>query len=76
MALRMPALVRKDSHWFSHKVIPEDVRDEYSRLYGVRREAQLKLSGDLRQHEAKIQHAEWKAEIETRISRAACPEEW
>ena len=38
------------------------------RLYGVRREAHLKLPGDLRPNEAKIQYAEWKAEIETRIT--------
>jgi hypothetical protein len=30
------------------------VRDEYSRLYGVRREAHLKLRGDMRPYEAKI----------------------
>jgi hypothetical protein len=68
MALRMAALVRRNGHWFSRKGIPEDVRDEDSRLYGVRREAHLKLRGDMRPYEAKIQHAEWKAEIETRIA--------
>ncbi len=68
MALRMAALVRRNGHWFSRKGIPADVRDEYARLYGVRREAHLKLPSDTRPHEAKIQHAEWKAEIETRIA--------
>ena len=47
MALRMVALVRAaDGRWFARKGIPKDVRDEYARLYGMRYEAQLKLSGD------------------------------
>ena len=68
MALRMAALLRKNGHWFSRKVIPADVREDYVSLYGVRREAHLKLPGDLRPAEAKIRHAEWKAEVETRIA--------
>jgi hypothetical protein len=68
MALRMAALLRKNGYWFSRKVIPADVRDEYARLFRVRREAHLKLPGDLPPAEAKIQHAEWKAEVETRIA--------
>lgn len=68
MALRMAALLRKNGYWFSRKVIPADVREDYVRLYGVRREAHLKLPGNLRPAEAKIRHAEWKAEVETRIA--------
>ena len=68
MALRMVALVRRNGHWFARKGIPQDVRDEYARLYGVRYEAQLKLSGDMPHGEAKIRNAEWTAEIETRIA--------
>jgi hypothetical protein len=49
------------------KVFPKDVRDEYARLCGVRYEAQMKLSGDTPRAEAKVQLAEWTAEIETRI---------
>ena len=46
MALRMAALNRaKDGRWFARKVIPEDVRQEYARLYGARREAHLKNAG-------------------------------
>ena len=70
MALRMVALVRRNGHWFARKGIPQDVRDEYARLYGVRYEAQLKLSGDMPHGEAKIRNAEWTAEIETRIARS------
>jgi hypothetical protein len=69
MALRMVALSRaKDGNWFARKGIPEDVRDPYARLYGVRREAHLRLPRDTPHHEAKTQLAEWMAEIETRIA--------
>jgi hypothetical protein len=69
MALRMVALSRAaDGRWFARKGIPEDVREEYARLYGVRREAQLKLPADTPRHEAKTGLGEWEAEIETRIA--------
>lgn len=48
-------------------MIPVDVGDAYARLYGVRREAQLRQPADTPRHEAKRRHAEWIAEIETRI---------
>ena len=69
MALRMVALSRaSDGRWFARKGIPEDVREEYVRLYGVRREAHLKLPADTPRHDAKTQLGEWGAEIETRIA--------
>jgi hypothetical protein len=69
MALRMVALNRAtDNRWFARKGIPEDVREEYARLYGVRREAQLKLPADTPRPEAKARLGEWQAEIETRIA--------
>lgn len=69
MALRMVALSRAaDGRWFARKGIPEDVREEYGRLYGVRREAQLKLPAGTPRHEAKTGLGEWEAEIETRIA--------
>jgi integrase len=69
MALRMVALVRaKDGSWFARKGIPEDVRDPYARLFGVRREAHLRLPKDTSHHEAKTRCAEWIAEVETRIA--------
>jgi hypothetical protein len=68
MALRMVALGRAENgRWVARKGIPKDVRDDYARLYGVRYEAQLKLSGDTPRAEARLQLAEWTAEIETRI---------
>ena len=69
MALRMVALGRaKDGCWFARKGIPEDVRDPYARLFGVRREAHLRLPKDTRHHEAKTRCAEWIADVETRIA--------
>jgi hypothetical protein len=69
MALRMVALVRaKDGSWFARKGIPEDVRDPYAQLFGVRREAHLRLPKDTPHHEAKTRCAEWIADVETRIA--------
>lgn len=69
MALRMVALVRAaDGRWFARKVIPEDVRKEYARLYGPAREAHFKIAGDTNHNEAKAQKAEWEADVETRIA--------
>jgi hypothetical protein len=69
MALRMVALDRAaDGRWFARKGIPKDVREDYARLYGVRREAHLKLPADTPRHEAKMRLGEWGAEIETRIA--------
>jgi hypothetical protein len=69
MALRMVALSRaKDNRWFARKGIPEDIREEYARLYRVKREAHLKLPADTPRHEAKARLGEWEAEVETRIA--------
>ncbi|MCK1578154.1 hypothetical protein IVB03_00820 [Bradyrhizobium sp. 168] len=57
-----------DNRWFARKVIPEDVRKEYQRLYGQKREAHLKLSAETPRHEAKARLGEWAAEVETRIA--------
>ncbi|MGX4773904.1 hypothetical protein ACWAUC_29360 [Bradyrhizobium guangdongense] len=69
MALRMIALNRAgDGRWFARKGIPEDVREDYQRLYGTKREAHLKLPADTPRHEAKARLGEWEAEVETRIA--------
>jgi integrase len=68
MALRMVSLNPvAGGRLMARKGIPADVRDEYARLYGVRREAQLKLPADTPRHEQKARLGEWEAEIETRI---------
>lgn len=69
MALRMVGLNRAaDGRWFARKGIPEDVREDYQRLYGTKREAHLKLAADTPKHEAKARLGEWEAEVETRIA--------
>ena len=69
MALRMVALNRlPNGQFFSRKVIPVDVRDAYSRLYGGHWEAQLRQPADTPKSDARTRHAEWIAEIETRIA--------
>ena len=69
MALRMVALNRlPNGQFFSRKIIPVDVRDAYSRLYGGHWEAQLRQPADTPRPEAKTRHAEFIAEIETRIA--------
>src|SRR3954462_11062472 len=68
MALRMVALSRAaDGRWFARKGIPKLLRDEYASLYGIHREAHLKLPGDTPRSEARTRLAEWQAEIETRF---------
>ena len=44
------------------------MREAYARLYGARWEALFKLPAGTSKHEAKTRHAEWFAEIETRIA--------
>lgn len=69
MALRMVGLNRaSDGRWFARKGIPEDVRGDYQRLYGTKREAHLKLAANTPKHEAKARLGEWEAEVETRIA--------
>ena len=69
MALRMVALSRAgDKRWFARKGIPEDIRGEYARLYGIKSEAHLKPPADTPRHEAKTRLGESEAEIETRIA--------
>ena len=66
MALRMVALNRAaDGRWFARKGIPEDVREDYQRLYGHKREAHLKLPAGTPKHEAKARLGGWEAEVET-----------
>jgi integrase len=70
MASLMVALKGSRQAGFSaRKVIPKDVREAYTRLYGVAWEAKLSIPPGLSAHEAKAQCGEWLAEIETRIGR-------
>ncbi|WP_247547497.1 HNH endonuclease signature motif containing protein [Bradyrhizobium sp. 177] len=57
-----------DGRWFARKGVPADVREEYQRLYGTKREAHLRLPAGTPKHEAKARLGEWEAEVETRIA--------
>jgi hypothetical protein len=68
MALRMVSLKRsKSGRWTARKGIPADVRGEYFRLYGQRREALFGAPEGCSHAEAKVLLAEWIAPVETRI---------
>jgi hypothetical protein len=68
MALRMVSLKRsKSGRWTARKGIPADVREEYFRLYGQRRDALFAAAKDRSHAEAKVLLAEWIAQVETRI---------
>jgi hypothetical protein len=69
MAAFMVALKRRKSGGYAaRKVIPKDVRQEYASLYGMGWEEKLSIPASTPPHEAKVQHGEWLAEIETRIA--------
>jgi integrase len=69
MAAFMVALKRrKNGGYAARKVIPKDVRQEYASLYGMGWEEKLNIPASTPPHEAKAQHGEWLAEIETRIA--------
>jgi hypothetical protein len=69
MSFRMAALTRsKTGTYVARKGIPKDVRAEYERLYGHGWEAKWTLPAATRPQEAKARHAEWVAEVETRIA--------
>jgi integrase len=69
MAAFMVALKRrKTGGYVARKVIPTDVREEYAALYGMGWEEKLSIPASTPPHEAKAQHGEWLAEIETRIA--------
>lgn len=70
MAVRMAALNSSATGATkARKVIPKDARAEYKRLYGVGREAILKVPAGTSKAQAKALHGQWLAEVETRIER-------
>jgi hypothetical protein len=50
------------------KRLPDDVREDYGRLYGARHEAKFYAPNDLTKQEATRRYGEWLAEVEARIS--------
>ena len=70
MALRMVSLKGSKSRgWVARKGVPADARGEYKRLYGVGREAILRVPAGISEAQAKTQLGQWLAEVETRIER-------
>jgi hypothetical protein len=70
VSVTMVALnISKNGQWIARKVIPADARAEYKALYGVGREAILRVPRGTSKAHAKALHGEWLAEVETRIER-------
>jgi hypothetical protein len=70
MAIRMVSLKSSRSgEWIARKGIPADARAEYKRLYGVGREAVLRVPANTSKAQAKARLGQWQAEVETQIER-------
>ena len=52
----------------ARKRLPDEVREEYGRLYGARYEAKFFAPKSTKHHDAKILFGEWLAEVEGRIA--------
>src|SRR5689334_19478402 len=67
--LRMPTPKRApDGSYRLRKRLPDDVREQYARLYGPKYEAKLTLPAGTKPQEAKQRFGEWLAEVEGRIA--------
>jgi hypothetical protein len=54
----------------ARKRLPDDVRDDYGRLYGPRLEAKFFAPASTKRHEAERQFDEWKLETNGRMAMA------
>jgi integrase len=63
------ATLRRDDkgNYITRKRLPDDVREEYGRLYGARHEAKFFAPKTTNSHQAKKLYGEWIAEVEARI---------
>jgi hypothetical protein len=67
--LQMVTLTHDDrGNYRARKRLPDDVRDEYARLYGARYEAKFFQPKTTKSHEAKRLFNDWLAEVEGRIA--------
>jgi integrase len=57
-----------NGNYRARKRLPDDVREEYGRLYGARYEAKFFAPKGTKSHEAKRLFGEWLAEVEGRIA--------
>src|SRR3979490_2108916 len=70
MAILMVSLnPTKTGEFVARKAIPKEARAEYKRLYGVSREALLRIPAGAPKAQAKALHGQWLAEVETGIKR-------
>lgn len=53
--------------WFARKVIPEDVREAYSKAFGAGREERFRRPADTTETKAKAEFRDWDATICSRI---------
>jgi hypothetical protein len=62
--------LRQDANgnYRARKRLPDDVREEYGRLYGARNEAKFSAPKTTKSHEAKRLFGDWIAEVESRIA--------
>ena len=68
MPFAVVRMKRSNSGAYSaRKAIPKDVRDEYKRLYGQRREAKFSLPARTDPREAKTKYVEWLSIVEGRL---------
>jgi integrase len=58
----------REGGFTARKVIPADVRDAYSKLYGQRTEERLPNTGRMDVRLARAKHREWLSDIEARIA--------
>jgi integrase len=57
-----------NGNYKARKRLPDDVREEYGRLYGARYEAKFFAPKTIKPHEAKRLFGEWLSEVEGRIA--------
>ena len=65
----MPTLAKDNrGNYRARKRLPDDVREDYGRLYGPRREAKFSAPASTKPQVAKQRFNDWLAEVEGRIS--------
>jgi|GEM_PF-6340807 len=70
MKIRMTSLKReKNGDWFARKGIPSDVRDSYKLAFGRSQEERFRRDASIPSSRAKIEFADWLAEIEERVEQ-------
>ena len=69
-------LAHPSGGWKVRKRIPEDIREQYARAYGVAREATKTWPASTKEAAVKKEYAEWLADIEGRIEALRAASRW